>query len=196
MLTIVMVSSFIAIICGGTLVLRRKRSKSRSGESEKTQAPIREIIDLRPNDIVVYFNENYLVTGVVSWQDGGNAWRAAALDCDDGRRRWLQSHQAGGHEHYLMEEVSDLPILDAPETLTYRNGHFTLKGWGLTTVAQEGVIFRDISHRATYYHYEGPGQRLITIEIWNDSTYTLWGQSIEPHHLELMPGDLVSTNPG
>src|SRR5688572_16818877 len=79
----------VAVLSGGYLAYRRSQVRAlTSGTAPATGLLERTLRDVRPNDVVQHAGRDYLVEGVVSYDEDGHTWRGARL-ADGGTERWL-----------------------------------------------------------------------------------------------------------
>lgn len=154
----------------------------------------RSLMTIKVNDIVTHFTRDYLVEGKMTYNDDGDEWYEYMLvDGDD--TVWLSVEEDDRLEAALYRTVTDLTFSSKPpEFVEYEGERFELEEWGRAKVTRIGETGdkRGGTLSVTYYDYEAPGGRLLSVEQWGEGEYEVSvGESIRPNELEILPGDEV-----
>lgn len=130
----------------------------------------------------------------MTYNDDGDEWYEYMLvDGDD--TVWLSVEEDDRLEAALYRTVTDLTFSSKPpEFVEYEGERFELEEWGRAKVTRIGETGdkRGGTLSVTYYDYEAPGGRLLSVEQWGEGEYEVSvGESIRPNELEILPGDEV-----
>ena len=177
---------------GAALVIMRQLRKAQPPQLPQHTAT-RHALNLQLNDVVIHMDAQYLVEGRVTFEEAGQRWFTYRL-VDGDVVRWLRARPGDEAEVTLLEEVAPLTEeARPPQSLTWEGATFKLKGWGQARTTFTGAHTRPNVARCEYHDYQGPGDRVITIELWGpEQTCSLAGRELEPYLLEFMPGDAIS----
>jgi hypothetical protein len=154
------------------------------------------LMNLSLNDIVSYYDRDYIVEGRLDYREDGWHWIAYMLQ-DGDAIRWLSVEQDDGLEVSLWREIDDAPISQRmngrpPETIEYRGINFRLIEYGSAQVTQQGRTGRRSGMSCDYFDYEGPQGEMFAIERWGNELEFSIGEEVEPYELDILPGDNVS----
>ena len=203
-----------ATVIGGSYVLTRNRQQQLS-ESETPLLPgaegepflERTIRDLRVGDIVQHHQKDFLVEGVVAYDEDGHRWSTARLV--DGRDvRWLfAGFERGAYQASLyLTTVEEKPGFDGypPQVVFVGDVRFQLQKRGTASAKFQGDVgsmgmAKTTAHgtntslggnveRCRWWRYDGDGDAILIVEQWNDIFRTLRGKSIPEAALEFIPG--------
>jgi hypothetical protein len=156
----------------------------------------RTLADVRVDDVVQNEGRDWLVEGVVRYEEDGHSWRGARI-LDGSDESWLivgLDRGAGLNVRLLAAargvELSGYP----PESLSVDGTHFTLAKRGTATAVFEGQLGSlpvqglapGTSLRCRWWRYQAAGDRCLLVEQWGDSYRTLAGASVPPDRLELL----------
>jgi len=202
-----LVLAAIALVSGGLLAYKAgKGGASRpslpSGSAEALpgggQPPLLErgLGDVRVDDVVQHQGRDWLVEGIIRYEEDGHAWRGARL-MDGTEEGWLivgLDRGAGTNVRLLRVapgvELSGYP----PEALTVDGTHFNLAKRGTATAVFEGQLgalpvkglAAGASLRCRWWRYQAAGDKVILVEQWGDTYRALSGAAVSPDELELL----------
>lgn len=184
----------IAFAFGGGLAYRigqrRGRAAALPGASGKALLE-RTIKDVRPNDVVQHGGQDWLVEGVVTYDEDGHQWRGARM-------------VDGANEAWLIVGLDRTPALDArlyridpsvqvgghpADTITLGETTFTLAKRGNASAATEGSMGAFPATggaRGRWWRYTAAGGRSMLIEQWGDTFRALVGDAIPVEEIELL----------
>ncbi|MEO1272640.1 MAG: DUF4178 domain-containing protein [Myxococcota bacterium] len=194
----IVIAALMTIIVGTTggaayLLARQYHKEHRQKRLLGTVTATRHPLNLQINDVVIHMDAEYLVEGRVTFEESGQRWFAYRLT-DGSTVRWMRARPGDAVEITLFEEIEPLTEeARPPESLTWQETNFKLKGWGQARIELHGQHTRLAAARCEYHDYRGFGDRVLSIELWGPSqTVTLVGRHLDIDQLEFMPGDHVS----
>lgn len=157
----------------------------------------RGLDDLRVGDVVQHDGKDFLVEGVLAYDEDGHDWAAARLvDADDERWLVVGMERIGAAALRLCRidrelEVSGYP----PDFLTSAGNRYKLDKRGTASVrasGDAGVVDPAAApgsvQRCRWWRYEAPGGHGLIVEQWGASFRVLRGTAIAASELDLMPG--------
>lgn len=197
-----------ATVVGGGLVLATKRRKELArgssalqlGEgSTGDQLLERGLRDLRVDDVVQLDGRDFLVEGVIRYDEAGHGWIMGRLV--DGRdMHWLLVglERTGGTITRLLDTADDFDLHGYPPELLVRGEtryRFDKRGTATTTLhgatgtlASGGEGAKGTVHRCRWWSYEAPGGECLLVEQWGDDYRVLAGRKVSDTEVEMMPG--------
>jgi hypothetical protein len=189
-----------ATAVGGVLVWASGRKALTAGEEPRAlpAAPTeRGLDDLRPGDVVQHDGKDFLVEGVLSYDEDGKDWSGARLvDGDDERWLMVGMEPTGPAALRLCRIDRELEVAGyPPDALTLGGDRYRLDRRGTATVRADGDVGGAIpagapgtSQRCRWWRYEAAGERGLVIEQWGQAFRVLRGATLEAGDLDLMPG--------
>jgi hypothetical protein len=198
---------FVAVVSllavgGGLVVAARRRAALGSGERPALGSGAgpaglleRTLRDIRVGDVVEQGGKDFLVEGVIAYEEDGHRWSSArVLDGHD--ERWLVvGHERGGTMTVRVMaldpaiEISGYPPeqLDVAETrfTQDKRGTATAQPTGETGAIGEGGPAGSAS-RCRWWRYEAAGDDSLLIEQWGTVFVVLRGKKVDPGTLDLM----------
>ncbi|HLU66025.1 MAG TPA: DUF4178 domain-containing protein [Kofleriaceae bacterium] len=196
-------------VVGGGLVWQhqRRRALERAGSEPKllgsgsggSRVIERGPRQMRPGDIIQHDGRDWLVEGVVHYDEDGHRWLAGRL-VDVKETRWLVAgmDRAGQGALLLLEpdpsiEVGSYP----PEAIAAGERRYLLERRGTATVRIEGDAGGlpaappggpPTVLRCRWWRYAAAGDARILVEQWGQDFRTLRGAELGAGAVELMPG--------
>jgi hypothetical protein len=198
-----------AIAVGG-LALSAKRRRSLSGTDDTPLLPAgdadgglleRSVHDLRVGDVIQHDARDWLVEGVVAYDEDGHRWCAGRL-VDGKDALWL----VAGMERLVSKgsirllstdpemEISGYP----PETLVREEVRFNLDTRGTASAKFKGDVGKlpgkrgdpalDTVERCRWWRYESAGDDTLIIEQWSGEYRALRGKRVSIEVIEMIPG--------
>lgn len=204
LLIIILIVAGAATVVGGGLVLTaRKRNALGGGPSTKQLGSgtghliERSFEDLRVNDIVVYNGQDFLVEGVIRYDEAGHSWSMARI-VDVREAHWLLVglERSGGSSKKLLSRNDKVPM-DAypPEVLIVEEKRYTFDKRGTATASLDGDTGSlggggdgASAHRCRWWSYNAAGSDALLVEQWGDDYRVLQGKALSDSELEMMPG--------
>lgn len=159
----------------------------------------RTVRDVRVGDIIQHGGADFLVEGVVEYDEDGHKWRGARLV--DGRvERWLLVglERGGAVSLRLLQEDTDVHITGYPsEKIVVGGTTFTQEKRGTATARVVGDAGKlpitpdqspDSVLRCRWWRYETAGAGALVVEQWGGLYRVLSGEVVKHDDLEMMPG--------
>jgi hypothetical protein len=190
-------------IIGGGMVLAQRRRELPGGPARLAlpggngDALLdRTVADLRPGDVLTMDGSDFIVDGVIAYDEEGHRWNAGKVS-DGGAARWLVVglERGGSLTARLLTEVTDMEITGMPpEVLVTSETRYALAQRGTATAqisGQVGIRLRGEAgtvERCRWWLYETPGADTLLVEQWADTYRVLRGQKLNPDLIDLLPG--------
>jgi len=195
-----------AVVWGGVHVLSTRSDRALEGGDRKllgdgsgSEPMERTIKDVRVGDIVQHGTADYLVEGVVEYDEDGHRWRGARL-VDGREERWLLVglERGGAVSLRLLREDPSVDVSGyPPEKLVVNGASFTQQKRGTATAKVTGdagalpvteAASPDSVLRCRWWRYETAGSKALVVEQWGGLYRVLSGEVVRHGDLELMPG--------
>ncbi len=194
------------VVWGGMTVLAQRTDRQLPGDDRKlltdgseTQLLERTVRDVRVGDIIQHGGADYLVEGVVEYDEDGHKWRGARLV--DGRTvKWLLVglERGGAVSLRLLAEDPEMHISGyPPEKLIVGGTSFSQEKRGTATARVAGDAGQlpgtddagpDSVLRCRWWRYETAGNQALVVEQWGGMYRVLRGEMLRNDDLEMMPG--------
>lgn len=154
----------------------------------------RPITDLRVGDVVQTGGSDYLVEGVVHYDEDGHRWRSARL-LDVDKELWLTvGLERGSQTLRLLEQDNEVEVTGyPPEKLIADKTAYTQEGRGTATARVQGdvgpaIAANDAALRCRFWRYNAPGNATLVVEQWGGNYRVLRGEVTSGADLEMIPG--------
>lgn len=194
----------VSVIGGGMVLAQRRRELAGgptrpalpAGNGDGENLLNRTVTNLRPGDVLTIDGTDYLVDGVISYDEEGHRWNAGKVS-DAGDVRWLVVglERGGSLTARLLAEATDIDVAGMPpEVLVTPETRYTLEKRGTATAqvtGQVGLRLRGdagTTERCRWWLYETPGADTLLVEQWGDTYRVLRGKKVNPDMIELLPG--------
>jgi Domain of unknown function (DUF4178) len=194
----------VSVFGGGMILAQRRRALTGAparpalpgGNEDEDKLLNRTVADLRPGDVLTMDGKDFIVDGVISYDEEGHRWNAGKVS-DAGDVRWLVVglERGGSLTARLLAEATDIEVSGMPpEVLVTGETRYTLERRGTATAqirGQIGIRLRGEAgtvERCRWWLYETPGAGTLLVEQWGDTFRVLRGQKINPDVIELLPG--------
>ncbi len=194
-----------AVTVGG-LALSAKRRRA-AGESTAlltggdARLLERTVNDLRVGDVIQYEGRDYLVEGVVAYDEDGHRWSAGRL-VDGKDVLWLVAgmERLGSKESIrLLTTDDDLELSGyPPETLVREDVRYNLDTRGTASAKFSGDVGKlpgkrgdpslDTVERCRWWRYESVGEDSLIVEQWSGEYRAMRGKRISRELVEMIPG--------
>jgi len=161
----------------------------------------RGIDDLRVGDVLQYDGRDFLVEGVVAYDEDGHRWTAARIvDSRDVRWVIVGLGRAGTRASVRLVQVDpDIELAGyPPETIDAAGVRFALENRGTASAKLAGELgdlpgkraetALETIERCRWWRYEAPGSDTLLVEQWGGEYRVLRGQRLPDGVLELIPG--------
>jgi len=188
--------AMVAVLSGGYLAYRRSSVRALTpGRPAATGLLERTLRDVRPNDVIQHGGRDYLVEGVVSYDEDGHTWRGARL-ADGGTERWLLVGLERGSAMTVRlldtapgVELSGYP----PEALEVEGQSYKLAGRGTATATLSGDLAglptstgEGSALRCRWWKYSAAGDKTVVVEQWGETYRALRGETVRADDVDLL----------
>ncbi len=180
----------LGIVLGAVVVIQRQPNILKGGKKRQQLLPEeRTVFNLKIGDIVQYIDKDWVVEGKLTYRDKGYAWFEYLLQ-DDNEIRWLSVDEDDRVEVAFLESTNFLDVEGTPpKQLNFVGDTYYQKEKGQATMSRTGTTLRRTAQICQYFDYEGPDDKVLSIEFWNGEYEVTVGQRINPKALILLPGD-------
>lgn len=203
LITLLILAALATTAAGGVVLMQRRRQLG--GVSRKAlPAPgdprllERTIRELRTGDVLTYEGKDYVIEGVVQYDEDGHRWVAGRM-VDGDAKRWLVVglERGGTLVARLMDEDASIDIEGyPPEQLMVGATRFTLDKRGTATARMSGetglgtpaAAGAEAVARCRWWLYGTPGDDTLIVEQWGDHFRVLRGVKLDPTLIEMIPG--------
>jgi hypothetical protein len=194
-----LVLATLALVTGGFLAYRsgKKRAQPALPSGEGATALLeRTLVDVRVDDVVQSQGRDWLVEGIVRYEEDGHTWRGARI-LDGGDESWLVVglDRGIGVNVRLLKSAKGIELSGyPPETLSVDGMHYTLAKRGTATAIFEGQLGAlpvkgltpGASLRCRWWRYQAAGEKCLLVEQWGDTYRALSGETLPPDQVELL----------
>jgi hypothetical protein len=160
----------------------------------------RTVRDLRVDDVLTIDGNDFLVEGMINYDEDGHRWSGARV-ADGGDVRWLVVgiERAGTGSMRLLAQDDTTQISGyPPEVLVIGDVRYALDKRGAATCSLHGDLGplgalkkdRPDGHveRARWWLYSAPGDDTLLLEQWGSDYRVLRGKKVGEGTIELIPG--------
>lgn len=190
---------------GGALLVSRKRNALPGGGARQLTAGSagdldeRDFTELRVDDVVQYSGQDYMVEGVINYDEAGHRWSMAHL-VDGGDDQWLLVglERTGGSSKRLLKRTTDVELNGyPPEVILVGKERYTFDKRGTATTSLHGntgslggnsASQTGNSHRCRWWNYHAPGTKALLVEQWGEDYRVLIGKTVSDSEIDMMPG--------
>ncbi|MGD1913633.1 MAG: DUF4178 domain-containing protein [Rivularia sp. (in: cyanobacteria)] len=180
----------IVIVAGGAYLLVLQQRGALSGSKSKELPSLkRNVFNLQIGDIVQHMGIDWVVEGILTYAVGEYTWFEYMLQ-DDNEIRWLSVDEDDTVEVALLEATNQLDVSQSPpQQLSFADENYKCVDSGVANMTREGTVQRRTASRCQYFDYKGPGDKVLSIEVWDGETEVTVGYRINPRSLTILPGD-------
>ena len=142
MLTILLVAAAVAVFGGSTVAIDRAAARAAPQNRQLREHVERGIRELLPKDVVGYENRDYIVEGVIEYDEDSHRWSAARL-VDETGERWMLSgiEQSPGGPVRFLEPTTAVSVSGyPPEELELGSDKYRMTQRGNATVTAKGEV--------------------------------------------------------
>jgi hypothetical protein len=188
-------------------IAANERRKALSGGGSPAQLPAagdklleRTVRDLRVDDVLTIDGKDFLVEGMINYDEDGHRWTAARV-VDGSDVQWLVvglERTGTGSMRLLSQDDATQISGYPPEVLVVGEIRYALDKRGAATCALHGDLGplgalkkdRPDGHveRARWWLYSAPGDDTLLLEQWGSDFRVLRGKKVGEATLELIPG--------
>jgi Domain of unknown function (DUF4178) len=187
--------ALVALASGAYVAYRRQRPALPAPEEGAAALLERTVKDVRPNDVIQHDGHDYLVEGVVKYDEDGHTWSAARM-IDGNRERWLLVGLERGSQTTVRVlaptrelELSGYP----PETLDHDGASWKLGSRGTATATFQGDLSTlpgapaaGTTQRCRWWKYQAAGEKILFVEQWGETYRALAGETVRADQVELL----------
>lgn len=190
----------IAALVGITLLISHLDSLRRKRDFRTITTPQPAPLTLQSigiGDIVQYLDRDWVIEDklryeeVCDGQENGQEryiWFDYMLQ-DGNDIRWLSVEEDDSLKISMLEQISNLELVKPPpQKLTHEGITYQLQEHGIAKMTRSSSSMRPSTEQCSYFDYEGPFNRVLSIEEWNVKIETTVGTIISLEHLNFMRG--------
>ena len=160
----------------------------------------RGVGDLRVDDVLTIDGKDFLVEGMINYDEDGHRWSCArVVDGTDVKWLLVGIERVGGSSTRLLAQDDSTQIAGyPPEVLVIGEVRYALDKRGAATCALHGDLGplgalkkdRPDGHveRARWWLYSAPGDDTLLLEQWGSDYRVLRGTKVLEGTIELIPG--------
>jgi len=207
LIAILIVAGAATVVGGGLLwSSQRRRALERGaaaprqiGSGDAARLLERGVREMRPGDVVQQGGRDWVVEGVLHYDEDGHRWVAGRMiDVQDTRWMVVGMDRVGSTAVRMMElddqvDVGGYP----PEALSADGKRYQLERRGTATVkvvGDAGVVpgSKDLAPesvlRCRWWRYQAAGPDCLLVEQWGGDFRVLRGMTVPDADIDLMPG--------
>lgn len=187
MLSLFWLAIVVVVVGGAWLYWRQQRLEGAPPQASLPTAA-RTVFDLQVGDIVQYLATDWVVEGRLDYNDNGYTWMEYLLQ-DGDRLSWLSVEEDDRVEVALLEVTTDLELgAEPPRQITYLGDAYRRVEAGVAMMSRIGQTRQRQAEKCRYFDYEGPDDKVLSVEIWSDEPEVTVGKRIRPSSLTILPG--------
>jgi hypothetical protein len=184
----------VAVLGGAWIGYRVNRDRRPALPAPESTALLeRTLKDVRPNDIVQHDGKDYLVEGVITYDEDGHTWRCARM-VDAGVETWLLvGLERGGPLTTRMLTPSALEVTGYPTEAIDKGGvSYKLDKRGTATATFQGDLpgmpspGEGGSVRCRWWKYTAVGEKVLIVEQWGEAYRAMAGETVKEGDVELL----------
>ena len=191
---------------GGLVIAARKRNSLGAGPEPKllgsgsaTDLLERGFADLRVGDVVMHDAIDYIVEGVIRYDEAGHHWSMARI-VDGSKSCWLLVglERTGGASKRILRPTEEVELGGyPPELIMIGDERYSFDKRGTATTALDGDTGTlggaakpggGAAHRCRWWSYSAAGPNALLVEQWGDDYRVLIGATVNDSQIEMMPG--------
>ncbi|MBD2103630.1 DUF4178 domain-containing protein [Leptolyngbya sp. FACHB-261] len=179
------------LVCLGiVLLVQQRQSQALKPSSAPLVASVeRSIFDLQLGDFVQYLGGDWVVEGRLTYDSNGYQWLEYLLQ-EGEQVCWLSVEEDDQLEVCWLEPISDLEISSTPpQKLTFGGEAYTCREAGSAKMTPSSKTLNRKAQRCQYFDYNGPGNKVLSVEVWDGKVEVTAGERISPTLLTILPGD-------
>jgi hypothetical protein len=188
----------------GFAVARRRRALGSGSRRQLTAGSLQErtIRELRVGDVIQYGPRDFLVEGVIEYDEDGHRWVGGRV-VDGAEEKWVVAgmERIGTRKSLRWLELDTENELSGypPETLLVGGTRYSLDKRGTATARffgdlgdvprarGQGTAERTVE-RCRWWRYEAAGDETLIVEQWGGEYRTMVGKHLTEGVLEMIPG--------
>jgi hypothetical protein len=187
-----------AMAAGGFVAYRVGKARGRKQLAPPATRTIeRGLKDVRVDDVLQYSGRDWLVEGVIEYEEDGHRWRAARMsDSPDERWCMVGLERQGEMTVRVLALAGDMELSAYPPDVIQREGvSFKMTQRGTATAhlnGNLGVLKAPMGAgkvgRCRWWRYEAVGDKTLIIEQWGDVYRALVGTFVPRDDVDLLSG--------
>lgn len=206
-IAILVVAGAATVVGGGLVLASQRRKQLADGGSGQKALPAgsgdrlleRTVRDLRVGDVVQYGGADFVVEGVVEYDEAGHRWVAGRL-VDVDKECWLMvglERSTSGSMRLLDADPSVEMSGYPPELLVVGSTRYKFEKRGTATAKLTGDVGSLAGNhqlaegsvaRCRWWQYESASADALVVEQWGDDYRVLRGRVVSDAELDMMPG--------
>ncbi|MDX9724149.1 MAG: DUF4178 domain-containing protein [Myxococcota bacterium] len=175
----------LAVVLGlGAFVTLRVRGQGKKAPLALAREPT--LGTLKPDDVVIHFERDYVVASVELFDEHGQRWTHCHLQ--GGESAELLRVEPGDElQAVMLRRCAELPFSEPPpEQLQRGDERFGLTHWGKAKVQRSGS---DEALCCRQFRYESAMQKVLLVLVWEGAQREFWcGEVVPVGSLEFLPG--------
>ncbi len=194
----------IAMVSGGFVAYRVGKARGvraalpAAGGSSQSRAQLeRTLKDVRVDDIVQHAGKDWLVEGIIQYDEDGHTWRGArCIDAPDECWWLIGLERQGSPTVRLMTRAKGLALAGYPPETIHQDGlAYKLAQRGTATTLLNGQLgdlpgvkgqAKNISMRCRWWRYAAAGEKTLLVEQWGEDYVGLVGEQVKPDDVDLL----------
>ncbi len=196
-----------ATVVGGGLVFAKKRNALGSGHEPKLLGTgangdllERSFTDMRLGDVVMHDGKDYIVEGLIRYDEAGHKWSMARIvDAESSKWLLVGLERTGGSSKRFLAPTTEVELAGyPPELLIVGDERYNFDKRGTATTSLEGdtgslgggaqTPGTGAAHRCRWWSYTAAGPSALLVEQWGDDYRVLIGKTVNDSEIEMMPG--------
>jgi hypothetical protein len=207
LIAILIVAGAVTVVGGGLVwSAQRRRALDRGaaaprqiGSGDAQRLIERSVRDMRPGDVVQQGGHDWVVEGVVHYDEDGHRWVAGRLiDVEESCWMVVGMDRVGSSAVRVLEPDDTIDVGGyPPDALSAAGKRYQLERRGTATVKVTGDIgavpgSKDMAPesvlRCRWWRYQAAGPDCLLVEQWGSDFRVLRGVSVPDHDIDLMQG--------
>ncbi|MCP4444027.1 MAG: DUF4178 domain-containing protein [Myxococcales bacterium] len=191
---------------GGLVIAARKRAALGGGPETEllgsgngSNLLERSFGDLRVGDVIMYDGADFIVEGLIRYDEAGHHWSMARI-VDGSNHCWLLVglERSGGSSKRILTPTNEVELAGyPPELIMLGDERYDFDKRGTATTALDGDTgslggtsqqTSGAAHRCRWWNYSAAGPKALLVEQWGDDYRVLVGTTVSDSEIEMMPG--------
>lgn len=187
MLTYIWIAILAIVVTAVFYLIRQQQLQART--TPELPSLERTIFTLQIGDIVQYMGTDWVVEGLLTYNDKGYTWQEYLLQNEE-KICWLSVEEDDTVEVSLLEGTTALEVSSPPPAeLNFQGEIYRCTESGTARMTRVGTTLNRVGEKCRYFDYEGTAGKVLSIEDWDGDIEITVGETIQPSLLSLLPGD-------
>jgi hypothetical protein len=191
---LIVIVALIAVIGGGAAFVKARRAEKALPPPAERQLLERTVKDVRVDDVVQHNGRDWLVEGVITYDEDGHTWRAARIS-DRELEQWMLVgiERGSGLTVRMLQVAKGLELAGyPPETLEHETVSYKLAQRGTATATFNGAMLglppvpEGGSLRCRWWRYQAAGEKCLLVEQWGEQYRPLVGANVPAEDVEML----------